>query len=67
MNDAFEAAEGALALICGGFIFLLFGSALPAMGLLDLTFWGIIYLIVGVVALITLIAAAVGTIISEVV
>jgi len=67
MNDLLKAAEGAIALICGGFIFLLFGSALPAMGLLDLTFWGIIYILVGAVTIVALIAAVTGALISEVV
>lgn len=67
MNDLLAAAEGAIALICGGFIFLLFGNALPGIGLLDFTFWGIIYILVGAVLIIALVAAVTGAIISEVV
>ena len=67
MNDLFNAVEGAIALICGGFIFLLFGSALPGVGLLNLSFWGMIYVLVGVVLILAIIAAVTGAIISEVV
>ena len=67
MNDLLDAAEGAIALVCGGFIFLLFGSALGTTELIDLSFWGIVYALVSVVVLVTAAAAAVGAVISEVV
>ena len=67
MSDLLDAAEGAIALVCGGFIFLLFGSALGTTGLIDLSFWGIVYVLVGVVVLVTAAAAAAGAVISEVV
>ena len=67
MSDLLDAAEGAIALVCGGFIFLLFGSALGTTGLIDLSFWGIVYVLVGIVVLITAAAAAAGAVISEVV
>lgn len=67
MSDLLEAAEGAIALVCGGFIFLLFGSALGTAGLIDLSFWGIVYVLVGIVVLVTAAAAAAGAVISEVV
>jgi len=66
MSDWLEAAEGALALVCGGFIFLLFGSALETTGLIDLTLWGVIYVVVGVLIIITLVASITGAFISEV-
>jgi len=65
MSDLLEAAEGAIALVCGGFIFLLFGSALGTAGLIDLSFWGIVYVLVGIVVLVTAAAAAAGAVISE--
>ena len=67
MSDLLDAAEGAIALVCGGFIFLLFGSASGTTGLIDLSFWGIVYVLVGVVVLVTAAAAAAGAVISEVV
>lgn len=67
MSELLDAAEGATALVCGGFIFLLFGSALGTTGLINLSFWGIIYVLVGIVVLVTVAAAAAGAIISEVV
>lgn len=67
MSDWLEAAEGALALVCGGFIFLLFGSALETTGMIDLTLWGLIYVVVGVLAFVTLAAGITGAFISEVV
>lgn len=67
MSDLLDAAEGAIALVCGGFIFLLFGSALGTTGLIDLSFWGIVYVLVGIVVLVTAAAAAAGAVISEVV
>ena len=65
MSDLLDAAEGAIALVCGGFIFLLFGSALGTTGLIDLSFWGIVYVLVGIVVLVTAAAAAAGAVISE--
>ena len=38
MSDLLDAVEGAIALVCGGFIFFLFGSALETTGLIDLSF-----------------------------
>jgi hypothetical protein len=67
MSDLLDAAEGAIALLCGGFIFLLFGSALGTTGLIDLSLWGIVYVLVGIVVLVTAAAAAAGAVISEVV
>lgn len=67
MSDLLDAAEGAIALVCGGFIFLLFGSALGTTGLIDLSFWGIAYVLVGIVVLVTVAAVAAGAVISEVV
>lgn len=67
MSDLLDAAEGAIALVCGGFIFLLFGSTLETTGLIDLSFWGIIYVLVGIVVFVTVAAAAAGALISEVV
>lgn len=67
MSDWLEAVEGALALVCGGVIFLLFGSALETTGLIDLTLWGVIYVVVGVLVSITLVAGIAGAVISEVV
>lgn len=67
ISDLPEAAEGAIALVCGGFIFLLFGSALGTAELIDLSFWGIVYVLVGVVVLVTAAAGAAGAVISEVV
>lgn len=67
MNEFLDALEGAVALVCGGFIFLLFGRTLQATGFIDLTFWGIIYVLVGILVTITVIATATGAVISEVV
>ena len=67
MNDLIDAVEGAIGLLCGGLILLLFGSALGATGPIDLSFWGIVYILVGALALIVAVAAAAGAVISEVV
>ena len=67
MSDLLDAVEGAIALVCGGFIFLLFGAALGTTGLIDLSFWGILYILVGAVVLVMVAAAAAGAVISEVV
>ena len=67
MSDWGEAAEGALALVCGGFIFLLFGSALETTGMINLTLWGFIYIVVGALTIVTLVAGIAGAFISEIV
>lgn len=71
MNDMFDALEGAIALVCGGFLLLLFGSVLhgstlQTTGFINFTFWGIMYLLIGVIGIVTIIAAAMGLLISEV-
>ncbi len=48
MSDAAEVAQGIIALVIGGFLFLVIGSALADTismpPLLDLRLWGILYL-----------------------
>ena len=56
MSDLLDAAEGTIALVCGGLIFLLFGSALGTSGLIDLSFGRIIYVLIGIVEMIFLLS-----------
>ena len=67
MDDLFDAFEAAVALVCGGFIFLLFGSTLKTTGFIDFTVWGIVYLLVGVLAILALVGVGTGLLVSKVV
>ena len=59
MSDTLEALEAAVALVCGGFLFIMFGSALQATPILDLSLWGLVLVVVGIVAGIAVIASVI--------
>lgn len=59
MSEFADALEGAVALIAGGIVLLLFANALGQAGPIDLSLWGVVYIVVGVVVLTTLVIAAI--------
>jgi hypothetical protein len=68
MTDLAEAAEGVVALLLGGFIFIVMGQALSASTtvapMLDLQLWGVIYVIAAVVLTVGVLYAAVRAILN---
>jgi hypothetical protein len=68
MTDLAEAAEGVVALLLGGFIFIVMGQALSASitvaPMLDLQLWGVIYVIAAVVLTVGVLYAAVRAILN---
>lgn len=65
MSELTEAFEGAVGLIIGGLIILMFASAVGQVGIIDLPFWGAVYIVVGILVLATVGAVVVGTIIGR--
>lgn len=65
MGDMGDALEGAIALVCGGFIFLLFASAIPTGSPIDFSFWGITYIVVGSLVAIVLVAAVISKVVTR--
>lgn len=59
MSNPGEAIGGAIALIFGGIIFLLFASELPSIGPIQLGLWGAIYVLGGAVLLVGALVATV--------
>lgn len=59
MNEFTEALEGAVGLIAGGIVLLVFASAVGQVQLIDLSTWGVVYIVVGIVVLITVVVAAI--------
>lgn len=66
MGDIGTAVEGAIALIMGGTIFLLFGQALQGIGVVNLTFWGFVYFLCGVLVLVILLGALIGGVLGRI-
>ncbi|UTF55832.1 hypothetical protein [Natronosalvus rutilus] len=64
MSEFVDALEGAVGLIAGGIILLLFTSALGQAGPIDLSTWGIVCIVVGVVVFIALVIAAITELIG---
>jgi hypothetical protein len=68
MTDFAEAAEGIVALLLGGFIFIVMGQALSASTMatpmLDLQLWGVIYVLAAVVLTVGALYAAVRAILN---
>lgn len=64
MSEFADALEGAIGLIAGGIVLLLFVSALGQVGPIDLSTWGAVYIVFGIfvltAAVITAIAAPIG-------
>jgi hypothetical protein len=64
MSEFVDALEGAVGLIAGGIILLVFASALGQVGAIDLSTWGVVYIVVGVVVLTALVIAAIAALIG---
>ena len=68
MTGGTEAVQGIAALAFGGFLFIVVGSALSASTTADpvinLTFWGVIYIIAAVVLAVGVVYAAVVSILQ---
>lgn len=65
MSELADAFEGAVGLIIGGLILITFASAVGQIGMINLPFWGAVYIVVGILVLVTVGAVAVGTIIGR--
>lgn len=67
MTEVAEAIEGIVALIAGGFVLVLIGSAVEASPtLLDLDTLGIIMMLLGIVVAIAVAAALLGQLLSAI-
>ena len=64
MSEFAEAFEGAVALIVGGFIFLLFASTIGANGFLNFGLWGLLFIALGVLGIVTVIAVGIGALLG---
>lgn len=64
MSEFADVLEGAVGLIAGGIVLLLFASALGQAGPIDLSSWGVVYIAVGVVVLTTLAIGAIASLIG---
>lgn len=64
MSELTDAFEGAVGLIAGGLILLLFASAIGQAGVLNLSMWGVLYIVVGVLVLVTLAVVAISVVIG---
>lgn len=64
MSNLGEALSGAGALILGGIIFLLFSSTFGSGGLLNFGFWGIIFLVFGILGVVTVVGVGVGSLLG---
>lgn len=64
MSEFADALEGAVGLIAGGIVLLVFASALGQVGPIDLSTWGVVYIVVGVVVLTALVIAAIAALLG---
>lgn len=62
MSDLGEAAAGAMALIVGGLLFISIASDLKSTPSVDFTLWGVLFIVIGFLLLVTLLAIAIGEI-----
>lgn len=60
MNELADAFEGAVGLIVGGIILLVFASAVGQTGVLNLIIWGQVAIVIGVVVLLVLMISSVS-------
>lgn len=67
VSDLLDAAEGGVAFLCGGFIVLFIARASETAMAGNLNLWGIFFVLIGLLVLLTAVAATFGTILSEVV
>lgn len=65
MSDVVEAIEGAAALVGGGFLFFLFGSALETSTVLSFQLWETLSVLAGILLAVTVVAAVIGGVSSR--
>lgn len=65
MTDVGEAIEGVVALVMGGFILLLVGSSLESTVNYDLSLWGGLLILSGVILAIAVVATIIGGLIGR--
>ncbi len=61
MNGSSQPIEAAVALVFGGFVFLLFASELPSGGFVNYGSWGAIFVLAGLTSLVIIGVAAVAS------
>lgn len=66
MDDFSDAFEGAIALVCGGFIFLLFARTFPTGSLINFSLWGVVFIAIGSVLAVVLVSALFAKVVSRV-
>lgn len=64
MSEFADALEGAVGLIAGGIVLLTFTTALGQIGPIDLSTWGVVYIVVGAVVLTALVIVAIAALIG---
>lgn len=64
MSEFADAFEGAIGLIAGGLVLLVFASAVGQVGLIDLSTWAVVFIVVGVIVLTALVIAAIVALIG---
>ncbi|MFC7236848.1 hypothetical protein ACFQS4_15260 [Saliphagus sp. GCM10025317] len=65
MSDFGEAAAAVGVLIIGGFLFLKMAPHLGANGAMNPTFWGVIYILAGILGGVIIIGGVVGALFSR--
>ncbi|CQH65432.1 uncharacterized protein HHUB_6120 (plasmid) [Halobacterium hubeiense] len=65
MSEISEGIEGVIALVMGGFILLVIGSSLETTVNYNLSMWGALLILLGVVLAIGIVAAIVGSIVGR--
>lgn len=65
MTTSPDAFSGGIALIFGGVTFLTVAGALGSSGLINLQFWGIVYVIGGIVVALLAVIAAIMSLLGE--
>jgi len=65
MTEIGEAVEGIVALIVGGYFVILIGSSLKSTGTVNLTSWGVLFILVGFVLAIALVAGVLGELVGR--
>ncbi|MCF2165368.1 hypothetical protein KVP04_00500 [Halobacterium salinarum] len=65
MSEISEGIEGVIALVMGGFILLVIGSSLETTVNYNLSMWGALLILLGVVLAIAIVAAIVGSIVGR--
>lgn len=66
MRDVGSALEAAVALVFGGFVFLLFAGAVGPIPSLNLSLWGVVFILVGGLSIVVIGAVGIGILVGEV-